>query len=144
MNKACLAVAFSLLFFTSSAVLAQAPAFGSGAFAYSSPYPTAAADNFDADYISYRPTVSPYLRMAGDLGNAANPFGLPAYHAWVKPEIERRTLVERQQQSLSYLQRQVTDIETTVRRQTAGGIGTTGHSSRFMSYSHYYPQLQRQ
>ncbi len=79
------------------------------------------------------PTVSPYLNLLNN-NNQLN--GLPTYQSLVRPLVDQRDAIQRQGNSLQNLKQQVN---------TQGGGGgsgagrSTGHSTSFMYYSHFYP-----
>lgn len=78
------------------------------------------------------PTVSPYLNLLNN-NNQLN--GMPTYQSLVRPLIDQQSAIQRQGGSLQRLQQQVNT-------QGAGGggaRGSTGHSTSFMYYSHFYP-----
>jgi len=81
-----------------------------------------------------RPTVSPYLNLL----QGPNQFGVisPNYQTLVRPQLEAREIAQQQGQAISNLQQQVR------RAQGTGGSaasGRTGHETRRLYYSHYYP-----
>lgn len=84
------------------------------------------------------PTVSPYLNLLQNnsiLGPPTN------YQSLVRPLVDQNSAIQRQGASLSRLQQQVNSGG-------GGGAGNsgsragTGHASRFMNYSHYYPSAR--
>lgn len=90
--------------------------------------------------VQQQPTVSPYLNLLNRQGQ-----GLPNYQTLVRPQIRTDQEFARQQGQLSQIQRRQAGL-------AAGGafgprgistqIRGTGHITRFMDYSHYFPQRQ--
>jgi hypothetical protein len=76
-------------------------------------------------------TVSPYLNLLQ--GN--NQFStVPTYQSLVKPMLDQQSAIQQQGNSLNRLQNQVNS-------QAISGPGArsgTGHTTRFMNYSHFY------
>jgi hypothetical protein len=70
-----------------------------------------------------RPTVSPYLNLTRQGNTALN------YYNLVRPEFEFRNAYQS-------LQQQVRQNQTTI--EEAGGVPTTGHTTNFQNYSHYF------
>jgi hypothetical protein len=92
------------------------------------------------DYIVNRPTVSPYLNLL----RAESGVSAPNYQTLVRPALEMRQRSAQQQSSIRQLQSRVTNMQGQVAAQSRGGSGfATGHPSRFMTYLHYYPGLNR-
>jgi hypothetical protein len=92
------------------------------------------------DYIVNRPTVSPYLNLL----RAESAISAPNYHTLVRPALEHRQQAAQQQSSISQLQSRVTNMQGQMASRNRGQGGfTTGHPSRFMTYLHYYPGLNR-
>ena len=78
----------------------------------------------------YGPTTSPYLNLLQN-NNQFNP--VSTYNTLVKPIVDQNNAINRQGSSLNRLQGQVNNGMG-----AASSGGTTGHSSYFMNYSHYY------
>ncbi len=86
--------------------------------------------------IPLRPAVSPYLNLV--TGNNNN--GVSNYLTQVRPQIEAREQLIRQQAQINQVQRQV-------QRGQPGGVPVrgsqeirgTGHETAYMNYLHYYP-----
>ena len=82
-----------------------------------------------------RPTVSPYLNLL----STNNP-GVSNYLTLVRPQLQQRDEMIRQQAQIRQIQRQV-------ERGQPGGVPVrgsqeirgTGHETGFMNYLHYYP-----
>jgi hypothetical protein len=82
-----------------------------------------------------RPTVSPYLNLLNQ-----NTSGTSNYYTLVRPQIQAREEILRQQAQINQIQRQV-------QRGQPGGVPVrgsqeirgTGHETAFMNYLHYYP-----
>jgi len=84
-----------------------------------------------------RPTVSPYLNLLLPSGQRS---GIPLYQSVVRPQLEQRRANTQQRAAIGQLQQQFTGLRTqTGGQQAATGIRTTGHATRFMNFSHYYP-----
>jgi hypothetical protein len=89
--------------------------------------------------IPNRPTVSPYLNLLNPTGS-----GTSNYFTQVRPQLQAREELVRQQVQLNQIQRQV-------QRGQPGGVPVrgsqeirgTGHETVFMQYSHYYPITRR-
>ena len=94
---------------------------------------------FTQKYLSSRPTVSPYLNLVRDQSMNT---GAPNYQTLVRPALDRRELARDQERQLSSLQNQVGTIQGDLRRAQSGAMAT-GHPTRFMTYSHFYPGLNR-
>ena len=92
---------------------------------------------FTQRYLLDQPTVSPYLNLLRDDRGV----GLPNYQALVKPRLEQRERERRQRANMNRMQQQVNTMQSDLRREAP--IHTTGHPTRFMNYSHYYPTLGR-
>jgi hypothetical protein len=82
-----------------------------------------------------RPAVSPYLNM---VDNGFNFSGVSNYQTLVRPLIEQQESAGLQGQAIRQLQRQVTNASSPYAARGARGVRSTGHSTRFMNYSHYY------
>ena len=84
-----------------------------------------------------RPAVSPYanLYVADALGMSG------AYQTLVQPFVQQRQVNNGQTASIQRLQRQVSTVEptTTSTRRPNQIIRDTGHQTRSLNYSHYYP-----
>lgn len=78
-----------------------------------------------------RPTVSPYMELLSPQGQ-----GLPTYYTRVRPELEARALEQQAARQLSSLQSQVRAIQ---QQDARGSQFATGHPTRFMNYTHYFP-----
>jgi len=91
-----------------------------------------------------RPTVSPYLRLLNNNGNANNGLGASnaVYQTQVRPALERRQNQAQQQQQIQGIQRDLSRLRNQFTRPSSGFMAT-GHQTRFMTYSHYYPALNR-
>jgi hypothetical protein len=92
-----------------------------------------------SNVVPNRPTVSPYLNLLNPTGS-----GTSNYFTTVRPQIQAREELIRQQAQISQIQRQV-------QRGQPGGvpvrgsqeIRATGHETTFMNYLHYYPVTRR-
>ncbi len=97
------------------------------------------ADYFQ-NFVRNRPTVSPYLNLISsqqDQLRGATP--RPVYQTLVRPELERRQNEQRTQRSMVQMQRQLSDLRQSYRNSQSNAFGATGHPTRFMIYSQYYP-----
>ena len=92
--------------------------------------------------VNSSPTVSPYLRLLQGNGNVNTGFGgaNAVYQTQVRPAIERRQQAAQQQQQIQGIQRDLGRLRQQY-SQPSTGFMQTGHPTRFMSYSHYYPSL---
>jgi hypothetical protein len=93
-------------------------------------------------HILDRPTVSPYLNLL--LGDSDSSLGaIPSYFTQVRPQLEARERARQQAREIKGLQRQVTSVRNDISRLGKPSARTTGHPTRFMNFSHYYPQFSR-
>ena len=114
----------AVLFVVAALALLAAP--GSAFGQYSGGRYTGHSDNPNG------PTVSPYLNLLNN-NNQLN--GMPTYQSLVRPLLDQQSAIKRQGNSLQQLQQQVNTPGT-----GASGAGrSTGHSTSFMYYSHFYP-----
>jgi hypothetical protein len=93
---------------------------------------------FARNYILSRPTVSPYLNLLRNDGVS----GIANYQTLVRPQIEQRELAVIQENENQRLQRQINAQQTSIdgiQRQRAQRVFSTGHQTRFLNYSDYYP-----
>jgi hypothetical protein len=103
-------------------------------------YAAAADDSLGAGGVG-RPSVSPYSNLAliDELGISGG------YQTLVQPFVYQRQATLAQQSSIHQLQRQVTTIESAPKVQPMSMmrpnqiIRDTGHQTRSMNYSHYFP-----
>ena len=81
------------------------------------------------------PTVSPYLNLLQQ-----NQFGLPTYQTLVRPQIEARNAIVRQEQSLQQLQQEVQRGRSSQSRSRNSGTNRrfTGHQTFFSNTLQYY------
>lgn len=87
--------------------------------------------------IQQRPTVSPYLNLVrDDSGAAAN------YQTLVRPQMEQLEINRQQELQINRLDRQFQDFrqESAFPQQGSEDIRATGHATRFMNRSHFYPE----
>ncbi len=77
------------------------------------------------------PTVSPYLNLL-----QMNTQGIIPYQNLVQPQIEQNNALRQQASAINQLQQQVSSPSS-----SGGGRGSrsTGHSTLFMNYGHYFP-----
>src|SRR5438067_3804138 len=78
-----------------------------------------------------RPPVSPYLNLARPGNSALN------YYNLVRPEFEFRNAYQS-------LQQQLNRQETALSQVAADALPTTGHTTSFLNYSHFYPGVRGQ
>ena len=86
-----------------------------------------------------RPAVSPYVNL-----QTADALGMiGGYQTLVQPFVQQRLVNNSQMASMQRLQRQVSNVEatttTTSMRRPNQIIRDTGHQTRSLNYSHYYP-----
>lgn len=85
-----------------------------------------------------RPTVSPYLNLLRPQGGV----GVPNYQSLVRPELQQRRMNEIQGRQIQSLQNRLYQGPSS---SGSGGapqeIRSTGHVTRFMNHSSYYPGL---
>ncbi len=91
------------------------------------------------NYQPPQPIFSPWLNLYQH-----NTGALDNYHTYVQPEMQLRDTLQqqgaslqRQNTRLSLFEEQVSDLEK------ASGMHPTGVGSVYMSYSHFYPTLER-
>jgi hypothetical protein len=87
-------------------------------------------------HIQQQPTVSPYLNLVrDDSGAAAN------YQTLVRPQIEQLNFNRQQELQFDRLDRQFQNFrsESAFPQEGSVDIRETGHTTRFMNRSHYYP-----
>ena len=91
------------------------------------------------DAVFNRPTVSPYLNLLRPQGGVA----IPNYQALVRPQLQQQQINQQQGRQLQQLQRRTYQGPSS--QSSAGApiaIRSTGHTTGFMNYSAYFPQLQ--
>ena len=101
-----------------------------------------------ADYFSRfirdRPTVSPYLNLVTSQRTQQRGGTVrPVYQTLVRPELEQRKANEQTQRNMIQMQNQLSDLRQSYRNSQSNALGATGHPTRFMIYSQYYPGFQR-
>ena len=91
-----------------------------------------------------RNTVSPYLRLLQGGSGVNSGFGNVAaiYQTQVRPAVQREQDTVMQRQQIQQMQSQLNQVRNQY-RQANSGYMATGHPTRYMSYSHYYPGLGR-
>lgn len=85
--------------------------------------------------------VSPYLNLTRRQGRFNSS---PNYQSFVVPELERRKSERQQAAAVQRLQQQVAANQTP--EQATGGsrsVRSTGHTSQYFYYSHFFPRLAR-
>ncbi|HEX4146945.1 MAG TPA: hypothetical protein VHY91_25835 [Pirellulales bacterium] len=88
-----------------------------------------------------RPAVSPYSNLILADGLAQIGVG-GGYQTLVQPFVQQRMVNNSQTASMQRLQRQVNNVESTTVTSTRRPnqiIRDTGHQTRSLNYSHYYP-----
>ena len=92
--------------------------------------------------LTNRPTVSPYLRLL-NTNNSTSIGGVqPVYQTQVRPALEARQRQQQQSRQIQQIQTDLNRMRTQYTRPSSGYM-STGHPTRFMTYSHYYPGLYR-
>jgi hypothetical protein len=90
--------------------------------------------------VQQQQTVSPYLNLLNRQG-----FGLPNYQTFVRPQLQTDQNFARQQSQIQRLQRQQAGLAAgnlNAPRGVSAQIRGTGHVTRFMDTSHYFPVRQ--
>jgi len=84
-----------------------------------------------------RPAVSPYLNL---IDNGLNFSGISPYSILVQPLIEQSDRTAQQGAAIRNLQNQYGGGGSSAYQgqRGANGLRSTGHSTRFLNYSHYY------
>ena len=85
-------------------------------------------------YYPVRPPLSPYLRIFQGV-----PAGVDNYHAFVRPELELREALRRQQRAMGTQGASVLSLERRTSRIEAAGSRGRGTPGGYMNYLHYYP-----
>ena len=137
MNRAVFFALLAVAFCLPSSVLAQ-----SGSSGALSTLSRAQSGFSVTNRINNRPTVSPYLRLLQGNGQAQSGFAnvQPIYQTQVRPELERRQNARVQAAQIQGIQRDLSRLRQQYTQPNQGYM-QTGHPTRFMSYSHYYPSL---
>ena len=96
--------------------------------------------NFFRRFVQDRPTVSPYLNLIGSQQDQMRgATARPVYQTLVRPELERRRSEQQTQRGMVQMQRQLSDLRQSYQSSQSNTFGATGHPTRFMIYSQYYP-----
>lgn len=74
------------------------------------------------------PTVSPYMNLL-----QSNAFGVTNYQSLVKPLIDQGSAIRNQGRAINQVQQQL---------YSGAGGAPSGRGSRFMYYSHFYPNMR--
>ena len=82
-----------------------------------------------------KPAVSPYLNLLQPRGS----FNLPQYQSFVKPLLDQQAINERNAFDNQITRRQVNSLQNQFNGAAVGPGRATGHPTRYMNYSHYYP-----
>ena len=90
-------------------------------------------------HVQQRPTVSPYLNLTRVDAGSGN------YQTLVRPQLEQMEFNRQQQVQLDRLGREFEDFEVRSAYPVGGSenIRATGHTTRYLNLSHYYPQSTR-
>jgi hypothetical protein len=87
-----------------------------------------------------RPTVSPYLHLANQPRDAS---GIPrfggVYQVLVRPQLDQQEFSVDQQREIVRIQADMLQMQNELHGAATTGARRTGHHSRFMSFSHFYP-----
>lgn len=83
-----------------------------------------------------QPTTSPYLNLLRGPGGGGMGFN---YYQRVRPQLDYLETTQTLGRSVQQLQRQQSAME----RQLQTGLPGTGHSTSFLNYGGYYPQLSQ-
>ncbi len=96
--------------------------------------------------IQNRPTVSPYLTLAlnGSQTSTGSGANVSTYQTLVRPQLEQREQALYQQRQYQQLQQQVQNLRNDFEVKLEKNGIATGHPTRFMTHSHYYPRLDQQ
>lgn len=123
---------------TSARALAQLPSRPSTGM--SSPPPVRQAPKPFEGTVSNGPTVSPYMNLFHEESDEAP----PNYFAYVRPALQQQQANRRAQQEFRTLERQVRNVSyAEAARNSSGGVPTTGHGTRYLNTSRYYPSTPR-
>lgn len=99
-------------------------------------------NRFMRNFLTNRPTVSPYLNLVDRPG--VNSSGAATFQTLVRPLVEQRDMAEFQQMEIQQLQRRIdADARSRAQQYQQGGVRPTGHPTRFMNFSHFFPGLNR-
>ncbi len=91
-------------------------------------------------FVRDRPTVSPYLNLVSAQQNQARgQTAQPVYQTLVRPQLEQRRENELTERNMIQVQQQLSDLRQSYQQSQANTFGATGHPTRFMIYSQYYP-----
>ena len=112
------------------------------------------ASAFTRNFIQKRASVSPYLALAFQQTTPQNPNAIAVYQNRVKPQLEARRQARMEQMQTGNLRNQLNSIGRPVSTASnlssmRGGVGqqtgvvSTGHSTGFLTYLHYYPMAGR-
>ncbi len=83
-----------------------------------------------------RPTVSPYLNLLQPGGSGVT----APYQTLVRPLVDERNRAQAQQRQINRVQSDLSRTRQQFSQQR--GAYMTGHPTRFMVYSHFYPARQ--
>ncbi len=96
--------------------------------------------NFFRRFVQDRPTVSPYLNLIGSQQDQMRgATARPVYQTLVRPQLEQRQANKAAQRNQVQMQRQLSDLRQSYQQSQSNVFGATGHPTRFMIYSQYYP-----
>ncbi|QDU59123.1 hypothetical protein [Aeoliella mucimassa] len=106
----------------------------------SSPPPVRRVSKPFSGGVSSSPTISPYLNLFREESSEE----LPNYHAFVRPMLQQQQTNTMNQRELNTLQSEVRQASYQQSSATSnGGVPITGHGTRYMNTSGFYPQTRR-
>lgn len=95
-------------------------------------------------FLRDRPTVSPYLNLIGSQADQQRGgITRPVYQTLVRPQLEQRRENQQTQRNMIQMQQQLSELRQSYQQSQANVFGATGHPTRFMIYSQYFPGFQR-
>lgn len=99
---------------------------------------------FFRNFVRNRPTVSPYLNLIGtDADQQRGGTIRPVYQTLVRPQLEQRRASQETQRNMIQMQQQLSELRQSYQQSQANTFGATGHPTRFMIYSQYFPGFLR-
>lgn len=95
--------------------------------------------------IQSSPTVSPYLTLALSGAQVQTGVGAPisTYQTLVRPQLDQREQALIQERQYRNLQQQVQNLRSDFELNLQRNSVATGHPTRFMTHSHFYPRLDQ-
>lgn len=123
---------------TSARALAQLP--NRPSTGMTSPPPVRQAPKPFEGTVNNSPTVSPYM----NLFHAESDEAPPNYFAYVRPALQQQEANRRAQLEFRSLERQVRQVSYgEAVKNPGGGVPSTGHGTRYLNTSRYYPASPR-